>query len=238
MLRAPQKLSCSCSLRRLLLLRESCDVAHSEPTRASTKGPGYEKTRGSKEGTPFSTQTLSFPTCKPLLNSGSLSQSLKDVRILDYFINGTCFPSRKRLWDTGPTSLSLTTKTGCYFQRPHLFRAFNLSAHQPWMFDHIHSKSSRASLHLSRAASQTQPHVTGTWRDCLSSENENRCRQSLLANSKFYEENKESRWMSSRKNQAKWASVLVALCSVEGEPAVLFTLRSSKLKGRHKGDVR
>ncbi|KAM6933931.1 mitochondrial coenzyme A diphosphatase NUDT8 [Xenentodon cancila] len=39
------------------------------------------------------------------------------------------------------------------------------------------------------------------------------------------------------KNQGKWASILVSLCSVKGEPAFLFTLRSSTLKDRHKGDV-
>ncbi|KAK7882834.1 hypothetical protein WMY93_029008 [Mugilogobius chulae] len=39
------------------------------------------------------------------------------------------------------------------------------------------------------------------------------------------------------KKPARWASVLVCLCSVEDEPAFLFTLRSSTLQGRHKGDV-
>ncbi|TWW76689.1 Nucleoside diphosphate-linked moiety X motif 8 [Takifugu flavidus] len=78
---------------------------------------------------------------------------------------------------------------------------------------------------------------TCAWRDCLSAQNESRCRQSLVSNLRFYEGNGDGRWMSSRRNQARWASVLVALCSVEGEPAFLFTLRSSKLKGRHKGDV-
>lgn len=232
-------LTCSCSLRPLLLLKESHTVACSEPLRAAwqdgraVKDWSYGKSHRSKGGTSLSTENVSFTTCKPLFNSDSLSQSLKT---LDYFINGTCFPSRRRLWDTCPTFLSLTTKTGCNFQRPHFVRDFSLSAQQPWMFDHFHGKS-RVSLHLTRAASQAEPHVTGTWRNCLSPENENRCRQRLVSNLKFYEENK-GQWMSSRKHQAKWASVLVALCSLEGEPAFLFTLRSSKLKGRHKGDVR
>uniref|UniRef100_A0A8C6U440 Nudix (nucleoside diphosphate linked moiety X)-type motif 8 n=1 Tax=Neogobius melanostomus TaxID=47308 RepID=A0A8C6U440_9GOBI len=56
---------------------------------------------------------------------------------------------------------------------------------------------------------------------CLSSGNEQRCRRGL----------------SLGKKQARWASVLVSLCSMEDEPAFLFTLRSSTLKGRHKGDV-
>ncbi|XP_044154782.1 nucleoside diphosphate-linked moiety X motif 8 isoform X5 [Bufo gargarizans] len=33
------------------------------------------------------------------------------------------------------------------------------------------------------------------------------------------------------------AGVLVTLCNSGGAPAFLYTLRSSKLKGRHKGDV-
>lgn len=236
-------LTCSCSVRTLLSRKESQTVASSEPLRAAwqdgraVKDWSYDKSHRSKKGTSLSTEKLSFPTCKTLFNSDCLSQSLKAVKVLDYFINGTCFPSRRRLWDTRQASLALTTKTGCNFQRPHFFRDFSLSARQPWMFDYFHGKS-RVSLHLTRAASQAEPHVTDTWRDCLSPENENRCRQRLVSNLRFYEENKERRWMSSRKNQAKWASVLVALCSVEGEPAFLFTLRSSKLKGRHKGDVR
>lgn len=243
MLRAPQMLTCSCSLRPLLLLKESHTVACSEPFRAAwrdgraVKDWSYDKSQGSKEGTSLSTENLSYPTCKPLLNSESLSQSLKAVNSLDYFINGTCFPSRRRLWDTRPTSLSLTTKTGCNFQRLHFVRDFSLSAQQPWMFDRFRRKST-VCLRLTRAASRAEPRVTGAWRDCLSPENESRCRQRLASNLKFYEENKGRQWMSGGKNQAKWASVLVALCSVEGEPAFLFTLRSSKLKGRHKGDVR
>lgn len=242
MLRSPQILTCSGSLRPLLLLRESNAVACSEPICATWQDGIamtdwiYEQTHGSKEGTSLCMEGFSFPTCKPL-NSDSFSQSLKAVRILDYFINGTWFPSRRRLWDTRPTSFILTTKTGSYFQRSQIVKAFSLSAYQPGMFDHFHSKSSRVSLCITRDASQAESHVTGTWRDCLSAENENRCRQSLVSNLKFYKENK-GQWLSGRKNQAKWASVLVALCSVEEEPAFLFTLRSSKLKGRHKGDVR
>uniref|UniRef100_A0A3B4F4N0 Nudix hydrolase 8 n=1 Tax=Pundamilia nyererei TaxID=303518 RepID=A0A3B4F4N0_9CICH len=43
-----------------------------------------------------------------------------------------------------------------------------------------------------------------------------------------------SQW---KERNQRWASVLVSLCSLDGEPAFLFTLRSSTLKGRHKGDV-
>ncbi|KAB5550445.1 hypothetical protein PHYPO_G00053820 [Pangasianodon hypophthalmus] len=63
--------------------------------------------------------------------------------------------------------------------------------------------------------------------DCLSAKNEERCRGHLQSNTALYEkETGKSR-----------AAVLVSLCTVGGEPAFLFTLRSSKLRGRHKGDV-
>uniref|UniRef100_A0A3Q3BRI6 Nudix hydrolase 8 n=1 Tax=Kryptolebias marmoratus TaxID=37003 RepID=A0A3Q3BRI6_KRYMA len=59
--------------------------------------------------------------------------------------------------------------------------------------------------------------------DCLSLENEARCRQKLA--------------QTQGTNRGRWAAILVSLCSVEGEPAFLFTLRSSTLRGKHKGDV-
>ncbi|XP_072547146.1 mitochondrial coenzyme A diphosphatase NUDT8 [Salminus brasiliensis] len=70
------------------------------------------------------------------------------------------------------------------------------------------------------------PHQA-TLEDCLSAENEIRCRSHLQSNSALYEKEREK----SR------AAVLVSLCTVGGEPSFLFTLRSSKLRGRHKGDV-
>lgn len=63
--------------------------------------------------------------------------------------------------------------------------------------------------------------------ECLSAGNEARCRRSLQANAALYERGGKS-----------WAAVLVCLCAVSGRPALLFTLRSAQLKGRHKGDVR
>ncbi|XP_062407715.1 nucleoside diphosphate-linked moiety X motif 8 isoform X2 [Sardina pilchardus] len=71
----------------------------------------------------------------------------------------------------------------------------------------------------------TQLKVTPEY--CLSVENEARCRKRLESNAALYQKEKGK----------SWAAVLVCLCTDGGEPAFLFTLRSSKLKGRHKGDV-
>lgn len=90
-----------------------------------------------------------------------------------------------------------------------------------------------------RPVHTTVPYEDSVWRDCLSYGNEQRCRQILEPNLKLYEGEKvhQGPSLSLGKKQARWASVLVSLCSVKDEPAILFTLRSSTLKGRHKGDV-
>ncbi|ROL47361.1 Nucleoside diphosphate-linked moiety X motif 8 [Anabarilius grahami] len=71
-----------------------------------------------------------------------------------------------------------------------------------------------------------QTHTRSATDECLSAGNEARCRRSLQANAALYERSGKS-----------WAAVLVCLCAVSGRPALLFTLRSAQLKGRHKGDV-
>uniref|UniRef100_A0A8C8SRL3 Nudix hydrolase domain-containing protein n=1 Tax=Pelusios castaneus TaxID=367368 RepID=A0A8C8SRL3_9SAUR len=65
----------------------------------------------------------------------------------------------------------------------------------------------------------------GSARGYLSWENEQRCRQLLEASTRRY------------RQEAVTAAVLATLCSVGGCPALLYTLRSSTLTGRHKGDV-
>uniref|UniRef100_A0A672IR60 Nudix (nucleoside diphosphate linked moiety X)-type motif 8 n=1 Tax=Salarias fasciatus TaxID=181472 RepID=A0A672IR60_SALFA len=141
---------------------------------------------------------------------------------LDCLFNVTGLGSRRRFWDFCQPSLS---KTYLHHMQ-HFVRPVCLSTHTPWI-SNLHSKSQLPLLRQSRAAHQVAPRMENTWRDCLSPVNEDRCRQILEPNLKLYQMEKGTRW----------ASVLASLCSVEGEPAFLFTLRSSTLKGRHKGDV-
>ncbi|KAE8295561.1 Nucleoside diphosphate-linked moiety X motif 8 [Larimichthys crocea] len=177
-----------------------------------------------------------------------LGQNLKTASTyLDCLINKTCLQPWRRPWDNLQPCFLFTNKTRCNLLQSHLYhrqcfvRPFSLLTHRSWIFNHFHSRPqpSGHSFHPTRAVHQAAPRVAGAWSDCLSPENESRCRQSLGPNLKLYEVDKERKGASQSKgkNQPKWASVLVCLCSVEGEPAFLFTLRSSTLKGRHKGDV-
>lgn len=70
-------------------------------------------------------------------------------------------------------------------------------------------------------------HRNAQFEECVSALNEARCRRSLQANAALY-----------KRDTHRWAAVLVCLCVSRGDPALLFTLRSAQLKGRHKGDVR
>ncbi|XP_060929642.1 nucleoside diphosphate-linked moiety X motif 8 [Limanda limanda] len=156
--------------------------------------------------------------------------------------NTSCLPPWRRPLDFFHVSLSFTNKSQCnsHSHLHHRQHIASLSVLTSQILSHFHSRSRATSLFLqqSRGIHQASPRLVDDWRDCLSPENENRCRQSLRSNLKLYD---SARWskaasQSQGKKQLKYASVLVALCSVEGQPAVLFTLRSLKL-GRNKGDV-
>lgn len=169
-----------------------------------------------------------------------LGQKLKAVSAHhDCLINTNGLQPRRGPWDICQPSLGLYNITRCIpSHRQDFVRSFSLSTQ---VLNHCHSRKQPSSLcfHQTRAVHQAARRVADPWRACLSLENENRCRLSLQPNLKLYKSDKgrKGESQSQGKNQAKWAAVLVSLCSVEGEPAFLFTLRSSTLKGRHKGDV-
>lgn len=144
--------------------------------------------------------------------------------------------SLKRTRGVHQNPLSSTNKT----HRLLFTRPLSWSTRHTQMLKHSPGKPQPSSISSlqTRAASQTL--VAGVCRDCLSPDNEDRCRQRLGPNLKLYEADKGKTWSNTGpgRKQAKWASVLVCLCSVDGEPSFLFTLRSRTLTGRHKGDVR
>ncbi|XP_061574965.1 nucleoside diphosphate-linked moiety X motif 8 isoform X1 [Cololabis saira] len=152
----------------------------------------------------------------------------------------------RRPCDCNPSSLGCMNKTRCNFLQIHQRHGrisaspSSLLTHKTWLLSQSQHKPEPLCPSLqTRALHQAACHVVDGWRDCLAPENESRCRRSLEGNKKLYEMNKVRKGAShlQGKNQGMWASILVSLCSIEGEPAFLFTLRSSTLKGRHKGDV-
>ncbi|XP_060743787.1 nucleoside diphosphate-linked moiety X motif 8 isoform X1 [Tachysurus vachellii] len=119
--------------------------------------------------------------------------------------------STKSYHDIGSTS----------FTKSHLLLNHMLwtSYHEQWRYSGP-LKAQTCGLHR-RVPQQA------AFEDCLSAKNEERCREHLHSNTALYE----------KKKGKSWAAVLVSLCTVGGEPALLFTLRSSTLRGKHKGDV-
>ncbi|XP_023256338.1 nucleoside diphosphate-linked moiety X motif 8 [Seriola lalandi dorsalis] len=181
--------------------------------------------------------------CTAVEDSGQNPKAVRTYQ--DCLTNTTCLQPWRRPWDK--VSFTFTNKTQCNLPQSHLYyrqhfvRLFSLSAQTPQTLNHFYSRTQASSFFLQhiKAIHQAASRVVDGWRDCLSPENENRCRKRLEPNLKLYdvEKGRKAASQSQGKNQGRWASVLVSLCSVEGQPAFLFTLRSSTLKGRHKGDV-
>uniref|UniRef100_A0AAQ4PHK6 Nudix hydrolase domain-containing protein n=1 Tax=Gasterosteus aculeatus aculeatus TaxID=481459 RepID=A0AAQ4PHK6_GASAC len=177
---------------------------------------------------------------------GSASPNPKAVSAhRDCLINKTGLQPWRRPWDIRQPSHSsacnperdlLQSKSCC---RQHFVRSFSSLSCAPWISNHFHCSRppSNLSAPITRALHRAAAREADGWRDCLSPMNETRCRQNLVPNLKLYEAGKRGAGQSQGKNNGRWASVLVSLCSNQGEPAFLFTLRSSTLKGRHKGDV-
>ncbi|XP_020499990.1 nucleoside diphosphate-linked moiety X motif 8 [Labrus bergylta] len=165
----------------------------------------------------------------------------------DCLVNTTCLRPRGRPWDICQPSLLLTNRSQCklphsnLYYRHHLVRPLSSCTRTQWILNHSHNGPHPSVLKFDqdRALHQAAPHEADPWKYCLSLENERRCRQRLAPNLSLYDPDKIKigQSQSKGKNQERWAAVLVSLCSVDGEPAFLFTLRSSMLKGRHKGDV-
>ncbi|XP_068441096.1 mitochondrial coenzyme A diphosphatase NUDT8 [Clinocottus analis] len=156
----------------------------------------------------------------------------------DCLINTTCLQPRGRPQDVRQASHSSSRRPQCNLlqSRQHFVRPFGSSTRASWaswVSNHFHvgEQPSGVCPQKTREVHQAAPHQTDVWRGCLSPNNENRCRESLGPNLKLYDAGKKEG------KKGRWASVLVSLCSNRGEPAFLFTLRSSTLKGRHKGDV-
>ncbi|KAM4589965.1 mitochondrial coenzyme A diphosphatase NUDT8 isoform 2-T2 [Fundulus diaphanus] len=160
----------------------------------------------------------------------------------DCFADSTFWPR-----DVSQATFGLVNKSQCNVLRNCLQRkrgshySFHRPELNPWILNHLPCQAQlrRHSVCQIRTVHQAAPRVADTWRDCLSPENESRCRRLLQANRKLYDMDKVRKGASQTqgKNNGKWASILVSLCCDKGGPAFLFTLRSCTLKGKHKGDV-
>lgn len=245
MFRSSHLRTLSCPMRSLLL-RDYYAAACSEHNVAARtlQERSSEVINKLKEASSNLTKTS---PCRTQLRTDAKDQLLRETSpkclcCQDFSQNPLIFSSRlqARRLPANQTFFSSTART---FKREFLVRHLGACTDQQWLLNQPLSKSHPSSIYLSqsRALSYTAPCEAAAWRDCLSPENENRCRQCLGPNLKLYETDRKQKrsWIQSKaKSQARWASVLVSLCSVDGEPAFLFTLRSSMLKGRHKGDVR
>lgn len=246
MFRSSHMRTLSCPLRSLLLREHYAATCskHSAPARTLQDRSSVVILKWN-ENSSILTETLPCSSQLAALRSDAKDHLLRETplnRCKDFSQNSFTVSSRPQSprMPACQTIFSSTVKT---FKKELLVRHLSSCTNQQRLLNQLLSKPPLSSVYLSptRAASHAAPREALAWRDCLSPENEKRCRQCLGPNRKLYETDRKQKrgWIQSKaKSQARWASVLVSLCSVDGEPAFLFTLRSSMLKGRHKGDVR
>lgn len=191
----------------------------------------------------LSKDTVGYHQHHPQVSAKTQRASCLVSTFWNCLFNRTFHQRWRRPWDLSQTSLGCINNNQRNFLHhvPNSFRSFSSSAQRPWILKPRCCKRSPGhAFRLIQTVRQTVPHVVDTWRGSLSLQNEARCRQELAPNWKLYDMDKLIKGASQTQgaNQGRWAAILVSLCSVEGEPAFLFTLRSSTLRGKHKGDVR
>uniref|UniRef100_A0A8C7X988 Nudix hydrolase 8 n=1 Tax=Oryzias sinensis TaxID=183150 RepID=A0A8C7X988_9TELE len=247
--------SWTCSIRPLLL-REPPLYSLSEPTAYRHLGVRQVEDRRDQEkggkspddGSSLSDRTSHSSTRLPSLSS-SLSLHLLPPKhhrfyplsfVWERFIRRTFFQGRKQFLNLSHLLLACIHNAGFnisqFHPRPGQEAAFSSKA-TLWILGQLQSKAQALAFHQTRAVHHAAPRAARTWTDCLSPDNESRCRQNLQPNWDLYDTSKVGKGPRREKNPDRWASILVALCCSGGQPSVLFTLRSCTLKGRHKGDV-
>ncbi|XP_029026259.1 nucleoside diphosphate-linked moiety X motif 8 [Betta splendens] len=252
MFRSLQTLMRTCSQRFLLLLEEPYLSASTEnagavrQTLRCVNGSRYTEIPGKSRSNAelsSSTETVSFSRQPSVFCLDCNNHRRKAGSAYSSVLARTShLQPLRRPWGLCQALLSSTSKTVCRFSQNHLYhtqhpvRPLSLSSHTTGILNEV-SYSLQAPQQ--RTNHRAAAYVGDAWRNCLSRENENRCRQTLAPNLKLYEVKNVGKGSSRNqgKNQGKLASILVSLCSVGSEPVFLFTLRSSMLRGRHKGDV-
>ncbi|XP_024113938.1 nucleoside diphosphate-linked moiety X motif 8 isoform X2 [Oryzias melastigma] len=252
MFRNPQVQTWTCSIRSLLLrepplFSEQAAYRHSGASQVEDRREnGGRRTddagsSSSNQTSHSSTRLPSFSSSETLTSKATLSPQKHNHSVSFFwecFIRRTFF---QQFLNLSHLLLSWIHHADFHISpvRPRHRRdtAFSSSMHTRWILGQLQSKAVGHSFHQSRAAHHAAPRVAHTWRDCLSAENENRCRQNLQPNWDLYDSSKAAKGQRQETSPNRWASVLVALCCIGEEPSVLFTLRSCTLKGRHKGDV-
>ncbi|XP_072311597.1 mitochondrial coenzyme A diphosphatase NUDT8 [Eucyclogobius newberryi] len=251
MFRGPQFLNWACPARCLLQQRDSHFPALSQYAAAALHGPKNIKKRRPTRCHQTRSQMCSSsfrrlslfdldsrnikPFCDfpPFLNTGHKQWKSTLVRANNDCAD--CVQSQTKPWIQQHCHRYVNPfKQNDLCFRPNITRRFSSSACEADSHHPIPSTYKQT-----RQVHKTVPKEDSAWRECLSSVNEQRCRQVLEPNLKLYdvETVRRAPGLTLGKKQARWASVLVSLCSVEDEPALLFTLRSCTLQGRHKGDV-